>query len=61
MVPKTALSNACLGANYAPIYLNKCALIKDPLERMKYIVTFKCVLNYHGDNGRSYFLKPVIH
>ena len=59
MVPKSALENNCLGAAFAPIYLNKASLTTDPLERMKLITTMSIILNYHGDMGRSYFLKPV--
>lgn len=56
MVPKTALENSTMSCSMNPYFMSRACEAKDPLERMKYIITNTISAFYY----MCLFLKPVI-
>lgn len=56
MVPKTALENSTLSCCMSPYFMARACQSKDPIERMKYVITNTVSAFYY----MSMFLKPVI-
>lgn len=56
MVPKTALENSTVSGCMLPYFMGKASSTKDPVERMKYVLTSITSSAYY----MNMFLKPVI-
>jgi len=57
MVPKTALENSTLSCCMSPYFMKRAVDSKDPLERLKFVITNTISAFYY----MSMFLKPVKH
>jgi hypothetical protein len=55
MVPKTALENSTLSCCMSPYFMTRACQTKDPVERMKFVITNTISAFYY----MSMFLKPV--
>lgn len=56
MVPRTALENSTVSCCMNPYFMKKAVEAKDPLERMKYVITNTISAYYYI----SMFMKPVL-